>query len=80
MAAWREAPRFSGAERASLALTEAVTRLRDRVDPVPDEVWEEAARHCGETELGALVTGIGPVSLWNRVNVSTKQVPGADAS
>src|SRR5581483_10721936 len=42
VAAWREAPYFSEAERAALALTEAATRLSDRADPVPDEVWEEA--------------------------------------
>jgi AhpD family alkylhydroperoxidase len=80
VAAWREAPYFTGAERAALALAEAVTRLSDRVDPVPDEVWDEASRHYSETELGALVIGIGLVNLWNRVNVSTKQVPAADSS
>ena len=78
VAAWREAPYFSDAERAALALAEAVTRLSDREDPVPDEVWEDAARHYSEIELGALVIGIGLVNLWNRVNVSTRQVPGAD--
>lgn len=79
-AAWREASCFSDAERAALALAEAVTRLSDRADPVPDEVWEEAARHYSELELGALVLAIGLVNLWNRVNVSTRQVPGADWS
>src|SRR5262245_16869115 len=37
VSAWRDAPYFSEAERAALALTEAVTRLADRADPVPDE-------------------------------------------
>jgi AhpD family alkylhydroperoxidase len=80
VAAWREAPYFSDAERAALALAEAVTRLSDRADPVPDEVWEEAARHYSEQELGALVMSIGLVNLWNRVNVATRQVPGTDWS
>jgi AhpD family alkylhydroperoxidase len=80
VAAWREAPCFDDAERAALALAEAVTRLSDRADPVPDEIWEEAARHYNEQELGAMVIGIGLVNLWNRVNVSTRQVPGADSS
>lgn len=48
--------------------------------PLPDGVWEEAARHYSEQELGALVLAIGLVNLWNRVNVSTRQVPGADGS
>jgi alkylhydroperoxidase family enzyme len=77
MVAWREAPCFSAAERAELALGEAVTRLSDRADPVPDDIWEEAARHYDEQELGALVISIGLVNLWNRVNASTKRVPGA---
>src|SRR5215469_14788239 len=33
VAAWREAPYYTGAERAALALAEAVTRLADRPDP-----------------------------------------------
>src|SRR5881396_3361794 len=45
VAAWREAPYFDDAERAALALTEAATRMSDRADPVPDDVWDEAARH-----------------------------------
>jgi AhpD family alkylhydroperoxidase len=77
VAAWREAPCFTDAERAALGLAEAVTRLSDRPDPVPDDVWAEAARHYSEKELGALIVGIGLVNLWNRVNVSTRQVPAA---
>src|SRR3712207_6054018 len=45
VAAWREAPWFSDAERAALALTEALTRIADRPDPVPDELWSEVTRH-----------------------------------
>jgi len=45
VAAWRDAPYFTDAERAALALAEAVTRLSDRADPVPDEIWEEVTRH-----------------------------------
>src|ERR671917_1059950 len=55
VAAWREAPFFTEAERAALALAEAVTRLADQADPVPDEIWEEAARHYDEEALGGLV-------------------------
>lgn len=80
VAAWREPTCFSDAERAALALAESVTRLSDQADPVPDEVWAEAARHYNEQELAALVMAIGMVNLWNRVNVSTRQVPGAARS
>jgi AhpD family alkylhydroperoxidase len=77
VAAWREVPYFTGAERAALALTEAVTRLSDRSDPVPDEVWAEAAEHYSEQELAALVLWIATTNLFNRLNATTKQVPAA---
>jgi AhpD family alkylhydroperoxidase len=74
VAAWRDAPYFTDAERAVLALTEAVTRLSDRPDPVPDEVWNEAARHYDERGLAALLVAIGTINVWNRLNVATRQV------
>jgi AhpD family alkylhydroperoxidase len=76
VAAWREAPYFTDAERAALALAEHVTRLSDRADPVPDEVWNEAARHYDERKLGALILFIAMVNLFNRVNASTRQIAG----
>ena len=74
--AWREAPYFSDAERAALALTEAATRLADRSDPIPDEVWEEAARHYDESELAGLVVAIAAINAWNRINAATRQITG----
>ncbi len=76
VAAWRDAPYFTDAERAALALAEAVTRLSDRSDPVPDAVWNEAARHYSEAELAGLVFAIATVNVYNRVNVATRQVAG----
>ncbi len=77
VAAWRDAPCFTDAERAALALAEAVTRLADRTDPVPDEVWAEAVRHYDEAALAALLIAISAVNVWNRLNVATRQVAGA---
>jgi AhpD family alkylhydroperoxidase len=76
VAAWRDAPYFSDAERAALALTEAVTRLSDQTDPVPDAVWNEAARHYDETALSALLLSIALTNVFNRINVATRQVAG----
>jgi AhpD family alkylhydroperoxidase len=76
VAAWREAPYFTDAERAALALTEAATRLSDREDPVSDEIWNEAARHYDEEELAGLVISIAAINGWNRLNVTTRQVSG----
>jgi AhpD family alkylhydroperoxidase len=79
VAAWRDAPYFTDAERAALALTEAATRLSDRADPVPDEIWDEAARHYDEKALAALVIEIALINVWNRFNVTTRQVASAAA-
>jgi len=76
VAAWRDAPYFTDAERAALALTEAVTRLPDREDPVPDAVWEEATRHYDEKGLAALVLAIANINVWNRLNASVGQIAG----
>lgn len=77
VAIWREAPCFSEAERAALALTEAVTRLSDQTDPVPDAIWEAAARHYDEPALAALILSIATTNLFNRLNVTTGQVAGS---
>ena len=76
VAAWRDSAYFDDAERAALALAEAVTRIADRPDPVGDEVWEEAARHYDEAQLGALVLSIATINVWNRLNVATRQITG----
>jgi len=80
VAAWRETPYFSDAERAALALSEAATRLSDRPEAVSDELWEEAARHYDERALAALLIEIGAINVWNRLNAATRQLPaGASA-
>ena len=76
VAAWRETPYFNDAERAALALTEEMTRLADRGEQVPDAIWDAAAEHLDQTQLGALVLDIATVNLWNRLNIATRQVAG----
>jgi alkylhydroperoxidase family enzyme len=76
VAAWREAPYYTDAERAALALTEANTRISDQADPVSDEVWSEAAKHYDEKALSALLIHIAIINMWNRLNVATRQVAG----
>ena len=77
VAAWRETPWFSDEERAALALTEAVTRLADRADPVPDEVWDLAAKHFDQKELAALLLNIAMTNTFNRLNAPTRQQAGS---
>ncbi|MGH7697459.1 MAG: carboxymuconolactone decarboxylase family protein [Candidatus Dormibacteria bacterium] len=76
LAAWRDAPYFTDAERAALALAESVTRLSDREDPVPDKIWEAAAKHFNERELAGLIVAIATINVWNRLNVATRQEAG----
>src|SRR5437660_11789794 len=77
VAAWRDAPYFTEAGRDALALTEAVTRLADRADPVPDSIWDEATRHYDEQGLAALILMIATTNLFNRLNATTRQVAGS---
>ncbi|MGW2160383.1 carboxymuconolactone decarboxylase family protein [Nonomuraea sp. NPDC001699] len=76
VAAWRETPYFTDAERAALALTEAATRLADRSDPVPDDIWDEVARHYDEAGLAAIILMAAVTNLANRLNVTTRQLAG----
>lgn len=80
VAAWRDAPYFTDAERAALDLCESVTRLSDRPDPVPDGIWERAARHYDERALSALLLWIATTNVFNRLNVATRQLAGTPVS
>jgi AhpD family alkylhydroperoxidase len=73
VAAWHEGPWYTDAERAALALTDAVTRLGP--DGVPDDVWDEAAAHFDERQLADLVGAAGMINLWNRLCITTRKRP-----
>jgi AhpD family alkylhydroperoxidase len=77
VAAWYEDPRFDEAERAALALTEAMTRLADRPGAVTDEIWAEAARHYDERQRGALVLMVSITNFFNRINTTFRVPAGA---
>jgi AhpD family alkylhydroperoxidase len=76
VAAWRDAPSFSDAERTALALAEAVTRLADQANPVPDAIWNEAVRHYDEQGLATLVLMIATANLFTRLGTVTQQGAG----
>lgn len=77
IAAWREVPYFTDAERAALAVTEAATRLADHPDALPDHTWNDAARHYSEPQLAALAIAVATINAFNRLMVTTRQ-PGGD--
>ncbi|MDA9508262.1 alkylhydroperoxidase [Bradyrhizobium sp. CCBAU 11386] len=76
VSAWRDTPYFTEAERAALALAEAVTRIADREDPVPDAIWNEAAKHFDERELATLILSIATINVWNRLNATINMPVG----
>ncbi|WP_275001366.1 carboxymuconolactone decarboxylase family protein [Promicromonospora iranensis] len=76
VAAWRDTPFFTDAERAALALTEATTRIADNSAGVADDSWDKAAAHFADEELAALVTAIASVNAWNRINVAARLSAG----
>jgi AhpD family alkylhydroperoxidase len=80
VAAWRDTTYFSEAERAALELTEALTRLADSADPVPDDLFDAVAEHFDEAQLAALILDIANVNVWNRLNIATRQVVGEQSS
>lgn len=76
VASWRETSYFTQRERAALALTEAVTRVADRPDPVPDALWDEVSAVFANREIAALLFTIGAINVWNRINVAIRQPAG----
>jgi AhpD family alkylhydroperoxidase len=77
LAGWRDSDRFTDAERAALALTEAATRLADRPDAVSDEIWDEAADHFDERQLSAIILMVATTNFFNRINTTIREPAGA---
>ena len=77
VAAWRDAPHFTARERAALELTEALTRLADAADAVPDSLWAEVCAHFDRKQIAALLFEIGLINVWNRINVAIRQPAGS---
>lgn len=72
--AWREAPCYSERERAALAWTEAVTRLKD--GNVPDDVYQTARKQFDEKALTDLTLAIIAINGWNRFNIAFRTTVG----
>ncbi|HUH89545.1 MAG TPA: carboxymuconolactone decarboxylase family protein [Lysobacter sp.] len=68
LAGWREANLYTDAERAGLALAEAVTLLATR--EISDEVYRQAREHFGDKGCVDLVMAIIAINSWNRLAVT----------
>jgi AhpD family alkylhydroperoxidase len=75
LAAWEEAGElFTEAERAALALTEAITDLTGR-GHVSDKVYSRAAAVFTDRQLGQVIATALTINAWNRIGVTTRLAP-----
>jgi len=72
LSAWRESPLYSARERAALAWTDALTLVADA--EVPDDVYDDLARHFSEEEQVALTLLVNVINGWNRVNAGFRGI------
>jgi alkylhydroperoxidase family enzyme len=76
VASWRDAPYFTDAERAALALVEAVLQPSTDGERVPDELYAQAAKHFDAKALATLTAVIGQVCFWIPFALIGKPLPG----
>jgi AhpD family alkylhydroperoxidase len=74
LSAWAETPFFTERERAALALTEAITSLKE--GHVSDSVYEIANKSFSEEELVNLTLAIITINGWNRLAITFRLTPG----
>lgn len=73
VAAWHDTTWFTPAERAALALTDAVTKISGH--GVPDAVWNEVTAYWSDKEVADLIVAISTINVWNRLNIATRHSP-----
>jgi len=74
VATWHEAPLFSPAERAALALTDALTLLPG--NPLQDDIVAEAEARLGPDGLASATWIIITINAWNRVAIAGHEQAG----
>ena len=74
LGAWEESPYYTERERAALAWTEAVTKIRE--GHVPDAVFEEVKKQFSEKEMADLTAVVATINAWNRLAIATRSVAG----
>ena len=76
VATWWDAPYFTDAERAALALTEAVFQPSARgTERVPDDLFAEVSRHYDEKALSTLIGVLGSAGFWMNVALIQRPIP-----
>lgn len=72
--AWREAPFYTGRERAALGWAEVVTNITD--GHVRDEDYETARNQFSEEELIDLTLAVVTINCYNRINIAFRTTAG----
>lgn len=76
VSSWQDAPYFTDAERAALALVEATLQpAAHGKERVPDELYAEAAKHYDEKALATLTIAIGQISFFIALALIGKPKP-----
>ncbi|WP_246257253.1 carboxymuconolactone decarboxylase family protein [Amycolatopsis anabasis] len=76
VASWPDSPYFTSAERAALALLEAVLQQPAHGERVSDELYAQAAEHYEPKALATLMFAIGQVNFFTPIALIAKPVPG----
>lgn len=74
LAAWREAPYYSEAERAALAFAEAVTLAMQQ--DVSDDLYNALTPFFSKAAIADLTLAIVQINSWNRINKAFRTIPG----
>ena len=73
LAAWRESPYFTEAERVALEWAEALTRVE--TTHAPDTAYEPLARHYDERQIANITYAVALMNAWNRVAIGFHHGP-----
>ncbi|MFB0627992.1 carboxymuconolactone decarboxylase family protein [Streptomyces sp. AB3(2024)] len=78
VSSWQDAPYFTPAERAALALVEAVLQPAPQgKERVSDELYAQAAEHYDEKALATLTIAIGQINFFIALALIGKPAPVA---
>ncbi|GAA4323554.1 carboxymuconolactone decarboxylase family protein [Mucilaginibacter gynuensis] len=72
VSAWRQGDVFTETEKSILALAEEMTYIYNGVN---EDTYARAAALLGEVGLAEVMVTIVTINSWNRLAISTKQLP-----
>ncbi|BEV13359.1 carboxymuconolactone decarboxylase family protein [Herbaspirillum sp. DW155] len=72
LAAWREIPFFSEAERAALNWAERLTHLHQQDADQEDAAFARLQQHFSDAEIAHLSFAVAIINAWNRLGVGMR--------